>query len=94
MIESIEFREGVFTLSIARTPVPSATAKSKRSFELNFRQCATISVLHRREIMNFLEAVYPEGAEHIGDLIFKLLCAHARVRWVNLYCIDGPGESL
>ena len=93
MIESIQFRQGVLSLTViaARSGVSS---ECKRSIEFDFGERGAIAALHRGELMDFLYTVYPEGAYEIGDMIFELLGAQSRVRRIHFDCLYRSSESL
>jgi hypothetical protein len=93
MIESIQFREGVLSLTIS-LPRRPPTSESERSIQFDFGEGGAITELHRCELMDFIDPVYPEGSHQIRDLVFKLLGTHARVRRIYLNCFYRTRESL
>jgi len=93
MIESIQFREGVFSLTIA-LPRSAASCESERSVKFDFGEGGRISKLHRSQLVNFLNSIYTEGSHEVGDLILKLLDTHSAIRRVHFHCFYGASESL
>ena len=93
MIESIEFRQGVLSLTVVATR-SSVSSECKRSIELDFGERGAVAEIHRSEFMDFLYSVHPEGAYEIGDMIFELLGAQSRVRRIYFDCLYRSRESL
>jgi hypothetical protein len=93
MIESIEFRQGVLSLTVIATR-SGVSSECKRSIEFDFGERGAVPELHRGELMDFLYTVHPENAYEIGDMVFKLLGAQSRVRRIYLDCLYRSSESL
>lgn len=93
MIESIEFSKGVLCISIS-LPSRPASCERNRSVEFDFGESGAVAELHRGELMDFLYSVGFEGAYEVGDLVFKLLSTHSRVRGVYFNCVYRSSESL
>jgi len=83
MVEMIEFSQGVLCVSIHSGATP-VTAKGQRRIEFDFRKGGTITEVHCRELMDFVQTFYPKRAGQISQLIFELLDAHTRVGRINL----------
>jgi len=93
MIESIQFREGVLSLTVSLPRNPSSCER-ERSIEFDFGEGGAVAELHGSELMNFLYSVYTERAYKIRHLIFELLSTEARVCRVNFHLIYRSSESL
>jgi len=93
MIESIEFREGVFSLVVSAASTPG-TAESECRIQFDFGESGTVSKAHRSEFMDRMYSIYPEGAHQICNLIFELLSTHTRIRRVHFYCFYRADEPL
>jgi hypothetical protein len=93
VIKSIQLRQGVLSIAVSDTR-PGTRTQRERSIELNLGEGCTVSKFHSRQLMDFLNPVYPERADQICDLIVELLDAHARVRWINFNLLDSPSVSL
>jgi hypothetical protein len=93
MIKSIEFREGILCLAITG-PRTGTSCESHRSIEFDFGEGGAIAEIHHRELMDFLYAVDPESSYEIGNMVFELLGAQARVCRIDFYRLDSASESL
>lgn len=93
MVKSIEFREGVLRLTVTSSS-SAAAGKCDGSIEFDLGQSRAISKLHSRELMDFVDAIDPERADKIGNLIVKLLDTHPRVCRIDFYSLDSASESL
>ena len=93
MIESIQFGQGILSLTVSSARSRLAGERERR-IEFYLGEGCTVAEFHGREFVDFVYPVYPEGTHEIRNLIFELLSTHARVRRIDLHCFYGTRESL
>lgn len=93
MVEMIQFSERIFCVGIYGAG-PSASTKGERRIEFDLGKGGTITELHCRELMDFVQPFYPKRAGQISQLIFELLDTHTRVGRINLDLFHRSCERL
>ncbi len=93
MIKSIEFREGVLTLAIS-SPRRAVATECKCSIEFDFSQSSTVAKFHGGKLMDLVNAIYPEGAHQVCNLILELVRAKPGVCRIDFYRFNSRGEPL
>lgn len=93
MIQIIQFYQGSFCVTAGPRALWSP-GEGQRSIELYLGEGSTIPELHRGELMGFIQAVDPERAPQILDLILELFNTHPRVGRVDLDLFNAACERL
>ena len=93
MIQMIEFHQGCFCIASAARPRWTRT-QGQSSIEFDFCERGTIPVIHRRQLMYFIDAVDPVRSTQIFDLILELFNAHTRIGSVSLDLFYSTCERL